>query len=210
MGKNTLEKIAALYTSNVRVSGLNPKSVGWNTPESQQLRFEKLTSVIIDRSKPVSINDFGCGYGAHLQYLVDICSIEVEEYNGYDLSSEMLSIAHSNLSEYSTTVNLFEVSRLSTVADYSFVSGTFNVRFKESDEVWKSYIHECLDNINQHSQKGFSFNLLSTYVDWKKPDLFYGDPMYWFDHCKQRYSSSISLLHDYPLYEWTIIVKKVD
>lgn len=56
----------------------------------------------------------------------------------------------------------------------------------------------------QNSVKGFSFNLLSTYADWKENHLFYGDPTYFFDYCKRNFSKKVFLLHDYPLYEWTI------
>ena len=55
--------------------------------------------------------------------------------------------------------------------------------------------------------KALAFNLLSTYVDWQEPHLFYGDPLFWFDHCKRNYSRQVALLHDYPLYEWTIVVR---
>ena len=88
------------------------------------------------------------------------------------------------------------------------MSGTFNVRFEANDEVWQAFIKKKLDEIDQFSRRGFAFNLLSTYVDWKENHLFYGDPSYWFNLCKQKYSKKVSLLHDYPLYEWTIVVKK--
>jgi hypothetical protein len=32
--------------------------------------------------------------------------------------------------------------------------------------------------INHFSKKGFSFNMLSTYVDYKENHLFYGDPLF--------------------------------
>ena len=57
------------------------------------------------------------------------------------------------------------------------------------------------------SKKGFGFNLLSTYVDWKEDHLYYGDPLFFFDFCKRHVSRYVSLLHDYPLYEWTILVR---
>jgi hypothetical protein len=44
-------------------------------------------------------------------------------------------------------------------------------------------------------------------VDWKQDDLYYGDPLFFFDHCKRTFSRTVTLLHDYPLYEWTIHVR---
>ena len=41
-----------------------------------------------------------------------------------------------------------------------------------------------------------------------RADLFYGDPTFFFDHCKRKYSRNVALLHDYDLYEFTIIVRR--
>jgi hypothetical protein len=60
------------------------------------------------------------------------------------------------------------------------------------------------------SRKGFAFNALSLYSDPEKrrPDLYYADPLALFDHCQRHFSRYVSLLHDYPLYEFTILVRK--
>lgn len=203
-----LDKIKSLYSGNLSENGVKSTAVGWNSPESQALRFDKLTSVIEECSGPVSVNDYGCGYGAHLHYLVKTRGIQVIGYSGYDLSEEMLAAARSELSWFSGDISLLCSSEISTISDYTFVSGTFNVKFEADDCEWQDFIEKTLDAIDAHSRCGFSFNLLSTYVDWKEEHLFYGDPSHWFDLCKRRYSRRVSLLHDYPLYEWTILVKK--
>ncbi|REM56201.1 class I SAM-dependent methyltransferase, partial [Mycobacterium tuberculosis] len=41
-----------------------------------------------------------------------------------------------------------------------------------------------------------------------RDDLYYADPCALFDLCKRRYSKSVALLHDYGLYEFTILVRK--
>ena len=43
---DTLEKISNLYSGNLSEHGDHSKAVGWATPDSQELRFEKLTQVI--------------------------------------------------------------------------------------------------------------------------------------------------------------------
>lgn len=204
----SLEKIEKLYTSNIREKGIVSSAVGWNTRESQNLRFEKLTSIINEREKPISINDYGCGYGAHLTYLIQKCGISVDTYNGYDLSEEMIAAAKPELSWFSGNLSLLRSPEITTEADYTFVSGTFNVRFDANEKAWQSFIEDKLTQIDCFSRRGFAFNLLSSYVDWKEDHLFYGDPCYWFDFCKRKFSKKVSLIHDYPLYEWTILVNK--
>jgi len=60
--------------------------------------------------------------------------------------------------------------------------------------------------------KGFSFNMLTRYSDAdrmaQRPDLFYGDPLFFFDFCKCEFSRNVALLHDYGLYDFTILVRK--
>jgi hypothetical protein len=52
--------------------------------------------------------------------------------------------------------------------------------------------------------------MLSTYSDPEKrrDDLFYADPCEMFDLCKRRFATRVALLHDYPLFEFTVIVRK--
>lgn len=202
-----LSRISELYSDNLERNGPVSTAVGWNTPESQRLRFEKLTSVVETGTGPFSVNDYGCGYGAHLDHLLGQ-NMKVNAYHGYDLSAKMLDTARSRLGDFEGELDLRQSTTIETEADYTFVSGTFNVRFDATEEQWKQFIRDKLDEIHRLSRKGFAFNLLSTYVDWQEPHLFYGDPLFWFDHCKRNYSRKVALLHDYPLYEWTILVRK--
>ena len=203
----TLDKISNLYSGNLSRHGGDSKAVGWATADSHELRFEKLTQLIPDMDSSFSVNDYGCGYGAHLEYLIQK-QYSVSTYNGYDLSEEMLIQSGDRLKGFEGDLNLINSSKISLPADFTFVSGTFNVRFESSDKEWRNFIEDTLAMISEFSNLGFSFNLLSKYVDWEEPHLFYGDPCYWFDYCKKNFSRQVSLLHDYPLYEWTILVRK--
>jgi hypothetical protein len=82
------------------------------------------------------------------------------------------------------------------------------VKFDHQQDSWEDYIKQTLKNMFEYSSKAMSFNLLTKYVDFEAPDLFYADPAYFFDYCKKDLSRYVTLLHDYPLYEWTIIVHK--
>ena len=57
---------------------------------------------------------------------------------------------------------------------------------------------------------GFAFNCLTSYSDHDKMRdyLYYADPLAIFDHCKKHYAKDVALLHDYGLYEFTILVRK--
>ena len=42
----------------------------------------------------------------------------------------------------------------------------------------------------------------------QRPDLFFGDPLFFFDYCKRNFARNVALLHDYDLYDFTILVRK--
>ena len=71
-------------------------------------------------------------------------------------------------------------------------------------------MEETVDRFDQLSTKGFAFDVLTLYSDppLRRPDLHYADPLFWFDRCKRKYSRSVALLHDYPLWEFTVLVGK--
>ena len=77
----------------------------------------------------------------------------------------------------------------------------------EKSHVAKSIIYQILDKL---TTKGFAFNVLTTYSDESKmkENLYYADPTQLFEYCKKNISNFVMLRHDYPLYEFTIIIRK--
>jgi len=197
-----LEGVRDLYEKSLRDHGATPKGVGWRDEPAHELRFERLSRVI-DAAEPISVNDLGCGYGAFLEYL-NGHGFRVAHFRGLDISERMLEEARRRHPSGEWLLG----SKLAAEADYSFASGIFNVRLEESEGPWRELIEQTLDDLNTYSKRGFAFNLLSTYVDYREPHLYYGDPCEFFDLCKRRYSKEVTLLHDYPLYEWTMLVRK--
>jgi SAM-dependent methyltransferase len=198
-----LEKVGAYYGAKLTAHGANAQGVDWNSEDSQRLRFRELLTVC-DRSKRFSLNDVGCGYGALLDYLAKE-GFDVE-YRGYDIAAEMIASAqqiHPNAYFCSDKSALKE-------ADYSVCSGIFNVRLTTPEAEWKDYVLHTIEELAAISRSGFSFNMLTSYSDRERMrgDLYYGDPCFFFDLCKRRYSRHVALLHDYGLYEFTIVVRK--
>ncbi len=200
-----LSKIEKLYSDNLEQYGIDSRSVGWNSPESQMLRFQKLAAVIHDKTQPFTVNELGCGYGELLRFF-DQEKYAVSQFNGFDISAKMLETAKSYIND--ERANWIHAPALDRMADYSFTSGIFNVKFEEQKERWEDYIKDTLKNLYAHSAKGFAFNVLTKYVDWEEPHLYYADPLIYVDFCKRELSRYVTLLHDYKLYEWTIYVRR--
>lgn len=178
----------------------------WNSKESQYTRFEQLCKVV-NPSATFSLIDYGCGTGELVNYLSQ--SFADFNYTGYDVSKEMIN---TGLAAHKANTNVaFTTKSPAAPADYLIASGIFNVKLDlANNEDWLEHILETLRTMNTLSTKGFSFNALTKYSDkeYMKDYLFYADPLFLFDYCKQNFSRNIALLHDYDLYEFTVLIRK--
>jgi hypothetical protein len=95
-------------------------------------------------------------------------------------------------------------------AEYVIAGGIFNVRMKADDETWKQVILTTLHELWGLATKGMAFNILTSYSDADKMRdyLYYADPCFMFDYCKRNFSKEVALLHDYGVYEFTILVRR--
>jgi SAM-dependent methyltransferase len=201
-----LRQVDRYYSDKLQVHGATARGVDWNSPESQRMRFDQLLK-ICDGRELVGINDYGCGYGALADHLRE--NGYAFRYCGFDISGPMIAKAKALHSAESQVTFVSEESGL-TQADYTVASGIFNVKLQTPTAEWEGYMLQTLETINRLSSKGFAFNVLTKYSDpdLMRPDLYYADPLFCFDYCKGKFSRLVSLVHDYPLFEFTILVRK--
>ncbi|MEO8761762.1 MAG: class I SAM-dependent methyltransferase [Bacteroidia bacterium] len=206
MSDQILKQVNSYYTQKIIQNGATPQGVDWNSVESQQLRFEVLSTVITEKQN-FSVLDYGCGFGSMYDYFKQ----KYINFNfiGLDISEEMIAEA---LKLYADDTSSKWLTKLedNDVYDFVIASGIFNVRLENTNKDWLNYILETLHKLNAHSSKGFSFNVLTKYSDkeFMKDYLYYADPLFLFDYCKNNFSKNVAILHDYNLYEFTIIVRK--
>lgn len=209
MSRDILGEVSGYYSEKIRSFGPCAKGVDWNSEESQRTRFEQVLKVIHDPGRPFTVNDLGCGYGALYEHLAHR-NMPVT-YRGHDVSPDMVRCALERFSEEVAAGRCsFSVGSKLETADYTVASGIFNVKQEVSNERWLAYVLDIIAEMNEKSVRGFAFNMLTKYSDppFMKQNLFYADPCFIFDHCMRSFSRSIALLHDYGLYEFTVIVRK--
>lgn len=201
-----IRSVGAYYTEKVVAHGATAAGVDWNSKESQELRFEQLLRVV-DPGRPYSLIDYGCGYGA----LVELLDRRGDDfaYTGLDISPEMLERARTVLAADRRCTLVDDVGSLEP-ADYAVASGVFNVRLDHDRTTWSAYVLNTIRTLHRLGRRGFAFNMLTSYSDTHlmRDDLYYGDPCAYFDVCKREFSRQVALLHDYGLWEFTIIVRK--
>ena len=204
----TQKKLNAYFTEKLETFGATAKGVDYNGEQARQIRFAELVK-IVNPAQRFSIIDYGCGYGALFEYL-HTKGWEFDYY-GVDLIEKMILAGSEKYMDFSNAHFTTDEKEL-PVADYLVAAGIFNIKLESPYDEWQDFICETLPRMNALCSKGFSFNMLTKYSDAdrmaERPDLFYGDPLFFFDFCKRNFSRNVALLHDYGLYDFTILVRK--
>ncbi len=209
MQKNKIiNQVLDYYNEKLETFGATPRGVDWNSEESQELRFTKLLEIVETFKLDFSVLDYGCGFGAMYPFMRKIF-VNDFSFTGFDISENMIQKAKENFANDLKSQWCFSLSE-NCESDYVIASGIFNVRLKNKKDEWGKYILETLTEMNKYAKKGFSFNMLTSYSDkeFMKEYLYYADPLFYFDFCKKNFSKYVTIMHDYPLYEFTILVKK--
>jgi len=207
MNKHTdLSRIRTYFENTFSKHGPTPHGLDWNSLESQYTRFDQIAK-LINPGQPYSIVDYGCGYGALYDYLVE--KGHRFRYQGYDIVEKMVREAvkiHKNQENCVFTISEKDLEK----SDYAVESGIFNLKLDAVYDEWTDFVLKTLHRLDELSSKGFAFNLLTKYSDrdFMRSNLYYADPCFYFDYCKKNFSRNIALLHDYGLYDFTIIVRK--
>ncbi len=201
-----LNKVKQYFSERLHAHGATHLGVDYNSTESQEARFFQLTRVI-DSRKKYALFDFGCGYGGMYDYLTS--QDHRLQYYGYDIAEPMVLKGrelHPKNPDCVFTTRIVDIPKV----DYAVVSGTFNMKLDASQEAWTKIVLESLNEMNTRARKGMAFNMLTKYSDADKmrQDLYYGDPCFFFDYCKRNFARNVALLHDYNLYDFTILVRK--
>jgi SAM-dependent methyltransferase len=206
--ENARQSYIEYFTDKIDRFGASPQGVDYNSPVAQETRFEELVKVIRPE-EPFSVLDYGCGYGALLDFLLQ--KSWTFEYHGFDMIDKMIVAAKES---HQDTPNAHFSSNTDELqpTDYLLAGAIFNNKFDATVDEWTKMIQETLARLDQLCTKGFSFNMLTNYSDDDRmegrPDLYFGDPLFFFDFCKRNFSRNVALLHDYGIYDFTILVRK--
>ena len=201
-----LEPVVRYYTEALARHGASARGVDWNSEESQRLRFDQLARLWEPGQPPGSLNDYGCGVGALCEHLRG--RGWTGAYTGFDIAPAMIATASDRFAGDAAAQFVGQEGDL-TIADVSVASGIFNVKLDADDGTWREYVERTLDRLREISRSAFAFNVLSTWSDpeRRRDYLFYADPADMLSYCQRRFSRHVALLHDYPLYEFTMLVR---
>lgn len=206
MSDNLLTEIATFYDGCIKKYGTVAKGANWSSEEQQAVRFDYLIRGVECFTSPLKVAEIGCGYGALYKHL-KARGLSIDTYLGYDISREMIKAAQGEIGDNADVI-LKKGAEISTPVEFSFASGIFNVVLGQDKSLWETQVFKTLNNMNEMSSNGFAFNLMTDAVDWEVDELYYANAGAYFDYCVKNFSRNVTLFHDMPMYEWTIIVRK--
>jgi SAM-dependent methyltransferase len=205
MTVNITSQVKSYYQNKINEFGSTALGVDWSSENSQYQRFERLLKYMSLKEND-SILDFGCGYGALLDYLKSRNIFP--NYTGLDLVSEMLEVAAIRNPEVAN--NFISELPPNRTWDYVTMSGVFNVKGEIKVDEWEIYVTETLNSVMQLATKGISFNLLTSFNDLnrRKDHLYYCDPREIALKINLESPFTLTIDHSYELWEFTVTILK--
>jgi SAM-dependent methyltransferase len=201
--------VDSYYTARVVRHGATPLGVDWSCQATQALRFVQLLK-LCDFTKPFSLNDVGCGYGALVPYLVARYPDCEVDYLGIDLSRAMIGRARRR---FAGPMRRFVVGASSPrIADYSLASGIMNVNVGYSRQAWEAFIVSMLQQMRATSRLGFAVNFMNSAPEQDADDktdvtrLYRTMPEPWMRFCESELHCRVELVDNYGMKEFTLLV----
>ena len=201
--------VAHYYGRKLRRYGATPAGADWLSAAGQDLRLALLLRVC-DLTRPFSLNDLGCGYGALLDYLRFRHSGLPVDYLGIDLSRDMVSCAARRLQCHQApepmTARFVQGCAAPRVADYAVASGIFNIVPPASRHLWTTLVASTLSGLHSSSRHGFAVNFMDVVPG--QPDergLYRTRPDPWLAYCEDELGAKVAILDGYALNEFTIL-----
>jgi putative flippase GtrA len=191
------------FEEKLATHGATAQGIDYNSTEAVHARYKQVLRAMT-RSSGFSVNDFGCGFGGIVGYM-DANGFSDFDYTGYDVTEAMVTKAREI---YGSTRRRFVVGDQTVMAkaDYTVAGGVFNMKLATPVHEWSAYVRQCLTAMYEVSTIAASANFLTSYsdADRMRDDLYYPDPGEIFAFAKSL-SRNVALLHDYDLYDFTII-----
>ena len=192
----------------MKTYGSEPKAAAWRDRERQLRRFQIFSGLfeIVSADTGFSVNDLGCGYGAMFEAYRDLPAFKNAHYYGYDISTGMLDEARANISDSRAVwIHSHEATH---DADFSFISGTYNLNLNADVDLWRQYVEENLLQLWSKTRVALGFNMLSAHAPKRQKTLYYADPDHFLAFCRTHMSNQVRLVDRLAPEEFVIFVMR--
>jgi hypothetical protein len=185
------------YQQRIAEHGATFASLNSGSEEKQAIRQWVHASAL--RGERPSILEIGCGLGDFYKYLIGQkrdCS-----YHGYDIVPEYIAECRRVYPQSKFEVRNIFIDGIEGGYDTVVMSQVLNNRYQKSDNL--QVMQRALELAFQHTRVSVSVDMLSTYVDFRNPDLFYYSPEDIFRMAK-AIAPRVLIRHDYRAFEFCV------
>jgi len=206
-----LGPVVHAYERRLTQCGPTPKGAFWSNQENVRKRFDMLCRVFdpTDVARGgVTIRDFGCGYGALFDHIKDHPVMQGgSRYVGYDMTQSMLDACMRRIKD--TRAEFRRSIRPQHAADYTMISGTFNMRLNAPDDEWLDYVEASLRILWETTTKALAVNMLDRrHKDILMDGLYYADRDTFVRFCRDSLSEDVRVHEDYGLPDFTVLIRR--
>jgi SAM-dependent methyltransferase len=142
--------------------------------------------------------DVGCGLGALHEHLLG-AGLQCR-YTGYDINPQLIERARQR--HPAVTFEVRDILR-EEFPQFDFIVSSSSFNLKLEHEGNYSFIERMLKAMYGHARQGVAVDLMTSYVDFKNPEVFYYEPERVFSIAK-RITKRVALRHDLPLFQFCI------
>lgn len=185
------------YRLRIAKYGATFASLNSGSIEKQRIRHQVHASALMGSC--LTVLDIGCGLGDFYQYLKEDghnC-----QYTGYDIVPEYVADCRRRYPEANFHERDIFREDIDGTYDAIVMSQLLNNRYQKSDNL--QVMKTALSLAFRHTRISVSVDMMSTYVDFQNPDLFYYAPEEIFRLAKSI-TRRVVLRHDYRPFEFCI------
>jgi len=185
------------YQRRIAEHGATFASLNSGSQEKQAIRQSVHASAL--RGDRPSILEVGCGLGDFYRSLMAQNRDCV--YHGYDIVPEYIAQCRRDYPQSTFEVRNIFLDGIDGSFDTVVMSQVLNNRYQKSDNM--QVMQRALELAFQHTRISVSVDMLSTYVDFRNPDLFYYAPEEIFRIAK-AIAPRVLIRHDYRAFEFCV------
>jgi ubiquinone/menaquinone biosynthesis C-methylase UbiE len=145
-----------------------------------------------------TVLDVGCGLGALNEQLLS-SGLECQ-YTGYDINPQLIEMARVRHPDVSFEVRDILQEEFPAF-DFVVSSSSFNLKLEHDDNY--AFIERMLRTMHGHARRAVAVDLMTSYVDFKRPDVFYYEPEKVFSIAK-GITKRVTVRHDLPLFQFCV------
>lgn len=200
--------LAGHYAATFARHGATSAGVDWGEQQDNHLlRLKKMLRLVELGPAPgqaASILDAGCGYGALCDELVS--AYPRLEYTGIDLCPEMVACGQKRHPRSRWIVGDLIDIQGNERFDYVVANGVFTQKLGTSTDSMEAYLRTQVTTMFRLARIGIAFNVMTSYVNFRAPNLFYADPADLFSWCSKHLSPVVCIDQSSRLFDVFVYV----